>query len=216
MSSYIKATNFFTKDALLSGDPFKIIKGAEIDNEYNALAIAINSKADTTSPTFAGVPLSTTASAGTSTTQIATTSFVTTALQLLYPVGSIFSSTSLTNPSLIFGFGTWVAFGAGRVAIGAGGTFTGGGTGGSADAVIVSHTHVATVTDPGHNHTAETSRLNANGDPQGGDPSGVGTGQVATSTAFTGISVTNAPVGVSGVNANLPPYVVVYMWNRTV
>jgi hypothetical protein len=76
MSSYIKATNFFTKDALLSGDPFKIIKGAEIDNEYNALAIAINSKADTTSPTFAGEPKASTPTAGTNNTQIATTAFV--------------------------------------------------------------------------------------------------------------------------------------------
>jgi hypothetical protein len=41
MSNYVKATNFFTKDALLTGNPSKIIKGAEIDDEYNAIATAI-------------------------------------------------------------------------------------------------------------------------------------------------------------------------------
>ena len=79
MSSYVKATNFYTKDALLTGDPDKIIKGSEIDAEYNAIATAINSKADTTSPTFTGTPIAPTATAGTNTTQIATTAFVTTA-----------------------------------------------------------------------------------------------------------------------------------------
>jgi hypothetical protein len=52
MSNYVKATNFYTKDALLTGNPSKIIKGAEIDDEYNAIATAISSKADTTSPTI--------------------------------------------------------------------------------------------------------------------------------------------------------------------
>jgi hypothetical protein len=41
---------------LLTGNPSKIIKGAEIDDEYNAIATAVASKADTTSPTFTGTP----------------------------------------------------------------------------------------------------------------------------------------------------------------
>jgi hypothetical protein len=80
MANYVKATNFYTKDALLTGNPDKIIKGSEIDAEYNAIATAIGSKADTTSPTFTGTPLSTTAAAGNNTNQIATTAFVETAL----------------------------------------------------------------------------------------------------------------------------------------
>ena len=76
MSNYVKATNFFTKDALLTGNPDKIIKGSEIDAEYNAIATAISSKADTTSPTLTGTPLAPTATAGSNTTQIATTAFV--------------------------------------------------------------------------------------------------------------------------------------------
>jgi hypothetical protein len=80
MANYVKATNFYTKDALLTGNPDKIIKGSEIDAEYNAIATAIGSKADTTSPTFTGNPLAPTATAGNNSTQIATTAFVTEAL----------------------------------------------------------------------------------------------------------------------------------------
>lgn len=76
MSNYTKATNFYTKDALSTGNPSKIIKGAEIDDEFNAISTAVNSKADITSPTFTGTPLAPTATAGTNTTQIATTAFV--------------------------------------------------------------------------------------------------------------------------------------------
>jgi len=80
MSDYTKATNFAGKDALSSGDPQKIIKGSEIDAEYNAIAAAISSKADLNGPTFTGTPSAPTASAGTSSTQVATTAFVTTGI----------------------------------------------------------------------------------------------------------------------------------------
>jgi hypothetical protein len=216
MSNYVKATNFFTKDALLTGNPDKIIKGAEIDAEYNAIATAISSKADTTSPTLTGTPLAPTATAGSNTTQIATTAFVTTALQVMYPIGSIYSSTTSTNPNTLFGFGTWASFAAGRVLIGNGGGFTAGITGGSADAVVVSHTHTASVTDPGHTHNyVKTTRQGAPGPLEnGGEWDAVQT-TVASSSATTGITVANSTEGVSGTNANLQPYVVVYMWQRT-
>ena len=80
MAQYVKATNFASKDALLSGDPNKIVKGAEIDDEFSAIQTAVNSKADTLSPTLTGTPLAPTAVAGTVSTQIATTSFVDTAV----------------------------------------------------------------------------------------------------------------------------------------
>ena len=48
MSNYTKATNFASKDALLTGNPLKIVKGTEIDNEFNAISTAVNSKFDTT------------------------------------------------------------------------------------------------------------------------------------------------------------------------
>jgi hypothetical protein len=76
MANYVKATNFYAKDALLTGDPAKIIKGSEIDAEYNAIATAVGTKADLNSPTFTGVPVAPTAAFGTNTTQLATTKFV--------------------------------------------------------------------------------------------------------------------------------------------
>ena len=80
MSNYSKLTNFTAKDSLPTGDSNKIIKGAEIDAEFVAISSAITSKANNESPTLTGTPLAPTASAGTNTTQIATTAFVTTAV----------------------------------------------------------------------------------------------------------------------------------------
>ncbi len=125
MSNYTKATNFATKDTLPTGNSGKIVKGTEIDDEFNAIASAISSKADTASPTFTGTPAAPTATAGTNTTQLATTAFVTAALQAVYPVGSIYiNSSSSSNPASLLGFGTWEAFGAGRVLVGLNGSDT--------------------------------------------------------------------------------------------
>ena len=119
MSNYTKATNFATKDTLTTGDSNKIVKGTEIDNEFNSISGAISSKADLASPTFTGTPAGPTATAGSSTTQFATTAFVTAALSAVYPVGSIYiNASSASNPSTLLGFGTWEAFGAGRVMVG--------------------------------------------------------------------------------------------------
>jgi hypothetical protein len=73
----VKATNFATKDTLPTGDSNKIVKGTEIDNEFNSIAGAISSKADIASPTFTGTPAGPTATAGSNTTQLANTAFVT-------------------------------------------------------------------------------------------------------------------------------------------
>ena len=89
MSNYTKATNFATKDTLPTGDSNKIVKGTEIDNEFNAISGAISSKADTASPTFTGTPAAPTATAGSNTTQIANTSFIKAALDVLLPTGVV-------------------------------------------------------------------------------------------------------------------------------
>lgn len=52
MTNYVKSTNFATKDALASGNPLKIVKGAEIDAEFNNIATAVATKADLNSPTL--------------------------------------------------------------------------------------------------------------------------------------------------------------------
>lgn len=80
MSNYVKTTNFASKDTLASGNPLKTIKGTEFDVEFNNLATASATKANTAAPTFTGVPAAPTATAGNNTTQLATTAFVTTAV----------------------------------------------------------------------------------------------------------------------------------------
>jgi len=77
-------------------------------------------------------------------------------------------------------------------------------TGGSKDAILVSHTHTATVTDPGHNHTIPSG--NNDGSDTRTDTSNNNTGTISTNSATTGITVANSTEGVSGNNANLPPY----------
>lgn len=224
MSNYVKATDFAVKDGLSTGNPLKVVKGTEIDTEFNNIATAISTKADLASPTFTGTPAAPTASSGTNTTQIATTAFVQTALAAVYPVGSIYiNATSSTNPGTLLGFGTWTAFGAGRVMVGldsGNAAFdTAEETGGSADAIVVSHTHTATVTDPGHNHTLSPSNrqvYNAAASGTAGLSNGGETfTQLTMSSATTGITVANSTTGSSGTNANLQPYIVVYMWKRT-
>jgi hypothetical protein len=142
---------------------------------------------------------------------------------LFYPVGSIYTNaTNATNPGTLLGFGTWTAFGASRVMVGFDSTNslfdTAEETGGSANAITVSHTHTATstVTDPGHNHTTTTTV--AGGGSVGGGQSVGGASFGATSTTkTTGITVatTVASSGSSGTNANYQPYITVYMWKRT-
>ena len=79
-------------------------------------------------------------------------------------------------------------------------------TGGSKDAIVVSHTHTASVSDPGHQHTINFSRQ---GDAFGGTPASrlESSGFTALTVAnTTGITVSNSTTGSSGTNANLPPY----------
>jgi hypothetical protein len=91
-----------------------------------------------------------------------------------------------------------------RFVVGAGSTYAVNATGGSADAIVVSHTHTATVTDPGHNHTVGISPISDSGT---GSPNRMtDSGSTTTSTATTGITVANSTTGSSGTNANLPPY----------
>lgn len=230
MSNYVKSTNFATKDNLSPGDPLKIVKGTEINTEYDNIATAVATKADLASPTFTGTPtlptgtISVTQSPGNSGTAISTTAFVQAAIALLYPVGSIYiNATSSTNPGTLLGFGTWTAFGAGRVPVG----FDSGNvlfdtaeeTGGAADAALVTHTHTATstVSETAHSHTY--TQAGGTGAPIAAGTA-ISTTTANTGTALTGITVattTAAPAGaVSATNANYQPYITVYMWKRTV
>ena len=221
MANYTKATNFTAKDGLPTGNSGKIVKGTEIDTELTAVASAISSKADLNSPALTGTPTAPTASVGTNTTQLATTAFVQTALSSSFTTGMImmWSGTIATIPT------GWVLCNGSnstpdlrnKFVIGAHSdtagvaysTVTGSNTtsGGTKDASVVSHTHTATVSDPGHAHSLVAGLT-------GSDLVGGGSNQIytrttsasTTGTASTGISVSNSTEGSSGTNANLPPY----------
>lgn len=142
-------------------------------------------------------------------------------LAAVYPIGSIYTETTGINPGITFGFGSWAAFGGGRVLIGAGTSdqvFTAGATGGESNhtlttAELASHGH--NITDPGHTHPPTGNNFLEGG--AGTNVYTAGTVQLqlptATGSAVTGITVNNA--GSDNAHNNLQPYIVVYFWKRT-
>lgn len=167
MANYVKATNFTAKDSLPSGNAGKIIKGAEIDTEYTAIASAISSKADLNSPALTGTPTAPTATVNTNTTQLATTAFVQTQIATaLTGVIVMWSGSVATIPS------GWVLCNGSngtpdlrdRFVVGAGSTYSVGDTGGAASNTLTtsqlpSHTHSLSASgttsgqSAGHTHT---------------------------------------------------------------
>lgn len=149
-------------------------------------------------------------------------------VDLIYPVGSIYMSVNTTNPSTIFQGTTWEAVGQGRTLVGAGTgvdsanvskTFDSGANGGWYNAVVVSHTHSASTKSAGaHNHTISPMTYRENYYTGGGKSNawyaGSSTAHTNTTGAHThGVTVNSS--GVSGVNRNIQPYLVVNMWVRT-
>lgn len=147
-----------------------------------------------------------------------------------FPVGSVFLSVVSTNPATLLGYGTWSAFGQGRMLLGWNTGDTDEATGGSASHThadhtgVINHTHPVNVTDPQHAHVQGVNSA-ATGGLSGytADTSTntrVNSGY-STSNAATGISATtsNPSGGVSALThdspSHLPPYIVVRMWKRT-
>ena len=54
MSNYTKTTNFASKDNLSPGNPLKIVKGTEIDTEFNNIQTAVGTKTDNASAAITG------------------------------------------------------------------------------------------------------------------------------------------------------------------
>lgn len=124
------------------------------------------------------------------------------ALSAMWPVGAVFIAVVATNPSILLGFGTWTAFGAGRVPVGIDAAQiefdTSEKTGGEKSvtlslAQIPSHAHTYTAPNAASNRLAGLL----------GSVDGVTAG-TATGTAGEGEA-----------HNNLQPYIVVYMWKRT-
>jgi microcystin-dependent protein len=197
--------------------------------------LSVTGATSLTTGSISGVMTAPTAAAGTSTTQLATTAFVTqnavlTGILLMWPTASAPTGYLLCNgaavsrttyAALFAVVGTTFGIGDGSTTFNVPnytnrmpyGT-TVGATGGSADAVVVSHTHTATstLTDPGHSHTIVDGQVNTRTNPYfnwvgtGGASVGVTGANTNSNTTGITVSTTNATAGVSGTNANLPPY----------
>jgi hypothetical protein len=104
MTNYTKSTNFATKDTLTSGDPLKIVKGTEINTEFDNIATAVNSKSDTASPTFTGtVTIPTLSYAGTTLTAAVTGTgkmVLDTSPTLVTPILGVATATSVNKVAL--------------------------------------------------------------------------------------------------------------------
>jgi len=239
MSDYTIAVNWSGKDALSDSDAAKVISGSDFNTEFTTIRTAVNSKADTNGDsgedfaannatvagtlTVTGVPTIPTASAGTNTTQAASTAFVTTAVNTLnaaaYPVGAIFTTTvNYANSAAVvaaIGGTTWAAFGGGRVLVGldsGDSDFdTAEETGGAKTPNTGSHT--LTIAEmPSHNHSMgsagiDTSNTGAHSGQTGtGDYNGQNSSVIASTGGGGGHSHTGNAV---------QPYIVVYFWKRT-
>lgn len=127
-------------------------------------------------------------------------------IQGIYPIGSIYMSTASTNPSTLFGFGTWQLWGAGKVPVGIDTE--------DEDFNVVEKTggektHTLTIDElPSHNH--------------GGVPEA--NWNISSSATGTGIIIHNydgteskntSNTGNSQAHNNLQPYITCYMWKRT-
>ena len=230
MSNYTIAVAWSGKDALSDSDAAKVISGADFNTEFTAVQTAVNTKAEINGA--AGESFSaTTATAGTNTTQVATTEYVTTAvaavdLSAVYPIGAIFTTVTVYADSAAvvtaIGGTTWVAFAAGKMLIGLDSSDTDFDT---VEETGGTKTHTLTESEmPSHQHfivdngtVAESGDITASNTVSEIATQGGSTYQSYVMRPGTG----DAEVGLSSVTGGdtahsiMNPYIAVYMWKRT-
>ena len=206
MADYTLAVSWSGKDALADSDANKVISGDDFNTEFTTVQTAVNSKANTASPTLTGTPAAPTASVATDTTQLATTGFVKNVLEnYIYPVGSIYFNMAVsTNPGTLLGFGTWAAYAEGRVLVG----FQSSGTFDALDESLGAETaaHTLSIAEmPAHTHTYGKSTTTEYM-------------SIHDTAGLRGAATTNtSTVGGGGAHSHstLQPSVTVHMWKRT-
>lgn len=121
----------------------------------------------------------------------------------IYPVGSIYMSVNSTNPRTLFG-GTWTQL-KDRFLLGAGSTYTNGSTGGEAS-------HTLTVNEmPSHSHPQYVTVSSGGSLSANCDYDSYSSGKARKSAQ----NVSTGTTGGGNSHNNMPPYLVVYMWQRT-
>lgn len=126
----------------------------------------------------------------------------------IYPVGSIYMSVNSTSPQTLFG-GTWERI-QDKFLLASGTTYANGSTGGSADAIVVSHTHTF---DRAYALTTDSTQgvdRNSNA-----GQTGTKVNNLLQSNGGAIYRNTINSTGDSGTGKNMPPYVAVYVWKRT-
>ena len=220
-SIYCDGTNFLPLNTGAAGNfsvsgNLAVTGTTTLTGALSASTATFSGAISSVSPTFTGTPTAPTAAAGTNTTQIATTAF---AIANGFPAGGIIMwSGSIASIPLGFRLCDGTSGTPDlrdRFIVGAGSTYTPGNTGGSANAVVVSHSHSFSGDALGtHSHTLTTNRSSKSGnatpfmltDPNVGENFN-GSASFNTSGASAGTpSGTISTAGVSGTNANLPPY----------
>ena len=140
---------------------------------------------------------------------------------ILYPVHSIYMSTNNVNPSLLFPNTQWTQL-KDRFLLGAGNTYTAGNTGGAATVALTeqqmpSHSHSGTTNSDGSHSHKIPSTYNAFLNGSGGSFTGGSSDPYNANTSSDGShthSFTTGTAGSGQAHNNMPPYLVVYMWER--
>lgn len=138
----------------------------------------------------------------------------------IYPVGSLyFNATSATNPGTLLGFGTWVAYAAGRMPVGYDSTDT---DFNAAEKTGGSKTHVQTIAEMpvhthaqnAHSHTVSGSASSAPGYANVQSVWAQGW-QFASGVASSSTTAVNKNAGSGNAFSVMNPFITVYVWKRT-
>lgn len=138
------------------------------------------------------------------------------AMQRMYPIGSIYFSAVGTNPSELFGFGTWQAWGAGRVPVGVDASQT---EFNAVEKTGGEKAHALTINEmPSHTHEISYRPI---GDPSD-DPfalfksdGGITGTYNSPGTELSQDALEAKAAGGGQAHNNLQPYITCYMWKRT-
>ena len=127
-------------------------------------------------------------------------------IDVVYPVGSIYMSVNTVSPSVLFGFGVWEKI-EDKFLLGSGTTYADGSTGGSADAVVVSHSHTYS-----RKYVLTTDDNPVDKSSKAGESGTKVPNLLQSKGSIYRNEINNS--GEDGTGKNMPPYIAVNMWMR--